>query len=136
MEKKIIKMLMQLILKMFTLMVNRHKRRKLFQPLIPRSQESWLTKGEYEDILNQDRLEDCILFTVTAHQGWICIQTHQIHSYQVHILNVNSRYLPKAELHAPNQLDLPREAKSEYCPLRRNKSTATCCPEQSKANFL
>lgn len=31
---------------------------------------------------------------------------------------------------------LPREAKSEYCPLRRNKSTATCCPEQSKASFL
>lgn len=48
-------------------------------------------------------------------------------------------YLPEVqELHTPEQLkyDLPREAKSEYCPLRRNKSTATCCPEQSKANFL
>lgn len=91
--------------------------------------------------LNHERLKDYILFTVTAHQGLICILSHQINSNQVHVLNINvdAMYLPEVqELHTPEQLkyDLPREAKSEYCPLRRNKSTATCCPEQSKANFL
>lgn len=98
----------------------------------------WSIAGDPSEISDSALYCECDERTGSRRRCRLSIWTHTLHKKIQKVLshNFKSHIRAEKEHRVCVCVCIPKEARSEYWELSKNRSTPICCPEQSRANFL